>query len=203
MQTIQTYLFSFVSLYSICRVIMKIKYFILFVFLLVTNSLYCQKTDFQAMISKMVKEYNAIDNWEYSLTKGVTRKGVTIQGNKLEKLWLVDKPILYFGHIMESRDYDNLHYLLFIDRNPFIDFKYFYYPEVRLSLTIPKIKFDTFLRQHSDFYGEYGFNNSIALVANIDSISSMTEYDDKGYDYELLIGYGKLLDIVYIGFIAF
>jgi hypothetical protein len=183
---------------------MKIKYIpnlLLSIFFL-NNCILGQTKEIQEKISKMVEEHNAIDNWEYVLTKGVTRKGVTIQINELEKLWSADKQFLYYGHIRESIEYDNSHYLLLIDRNPFIDFKYFYYPEIRLSLTIPKIVFDGFLNHHSDFYGEYGFNNSIALIANIDSISSMTEYDDKGYDYELLIGHGKLLDIAYIGFIA-
>jgi len=182
---------------------MKIKYFILFAFLLVNDSIYCQTTDTQTIISKMVKEYNAIDNWEYILTKGVKQKGITIQANELENIWLDDKPILYYGHIRESIERATSHYLLYIDRNPFIDFKYFYYPEIRLSLTIQKTKFDAFLNHHAELYGEYGFNNSIALIAHIDSISSSTEYDDNGYDYEVLIGHGKLLDITYIGFTAF
>ena len=182
---------------------MKIKYLILFTFLLVTNPIDCQTTDTQTIISKMVKEYNAIDNWEYILTKGVIRKGITIQANELENLWLADKPILYYGHIRESIEHATSHHLLYIDRNPFIDFKHFYYPEIRLSLTIQKTKFDAFLNHHAELYGEYGFNNSIALIAHIDSISSSTEYDDNGYDYEVLIGHGKLLDITYIGFTAF
>ena len=181
---------------------MKIKYFILFAFLLATNPIECQTTDIQAIINKIVIENNAIDNWEYILTKGVIRNGVTIRANELKKIWLADKPIFYYGHIRESIEYDISNYLLYIDRNPFIDFKYFYYPEIRLSLTIPKTKFDTFLNHHTEFYGEYGFNNSIALVARIDSISTLTEYDDNGYDYEVLIGHGKLLEIKYLEFIA-
>ena len=124
---------------------MKIKYFILFAFLLVNDSIYCQTTDTQTIINKMVLKNNAIDNWEYILTKGVMRNGVTIQANELEKIWSADKPILYYGHIRESIEHATSHYLLYIDRNPFIDYKYFYYPEIRLSLTIQKTKFDAFL----------------------------------------------------------
>lgn len=158
--------------------------------------------DLKSKVNSMVSEYNAIDNWEYSLTNGAIREWTTIQANKLEKLWLTNNPILYYGHIMETTDYDASHYILLIERNTLINFKYFYYPGVRLSLIIPKIKFDTFLEKHPDFYGEFGFNNSIALIADIDSISLMTELDENGDDYSILLGHGTLLDILYNGFVA-
>ncbi len=184
---------------------MKIKlylYFLLCAFLF-SNNINCQTQDIQDKISKMIIKHKAIENWEYSLTNGAIREWTTIKVSEIESLWLSDKPIFYYGHIMESMEYSDTDYLLLIDRNPFVDFKYFYYPEVRLSLIIPKIMFDNFLVQHPDFYGEYGFNNSFALIAKIDSISAMTELDEDGNDYNVLMGHGRLLDITYIGFIAF
>lgn len=184
---------------------MKSKYLLLILIIcgLLFYSCSTPKTnDLKSKVNNMVSEYNAIDDWEYNLTNGITGEFITIQKNTLWELWSMNRPILYFGRIQETTAYDNLHYLLLIERNTFADFKYLYYPEVQLSLIVPKVKLDTFLEQHPDFYGEFGFNNSIALIADIDSISSMTELDENDNDYVVLLGHGTLLDITYIGFVA-
>jgi len=158
-----------------------------------------QKTvSLKSKVNNMVSEYNAIDDWEYNLTSGISGEFITIQKNKLLALWSVNRPILFYGRIKETQNFDDLHYYIIIERNTLVNFKYFYYPEVRLSLIYPKDKFDSFLEQHPDFYDNYGFNNSIALIADIESVSSETEIDDEGGNYDILIGHGNMSNILYI-----
>lgn len=182
---------------------MKSKYLLLILILICGLLFYSCSTpktnDLKSKVNNMVSEYNAIDDWEYNLTNGITGEFITIQKNTLWELWSMNRPILYFGRIQETTAYDNLHYLLLIERNTFADFKYLYYPEVRLSLIVPKVKLDTFLEQHPDFYDNYGFNNSIALIADIEKISTKSEIDEDGKNYEILVGQGSMLNVIYIG----
>lgn len=155
--------------------------------------------DLKSKVNSMVSEYNAIDNWEFILTNGISGEFKTIQTNELEKLLIVDRPILYYGRIQETISNDNSHYLLLIERNTLSDFKYLYYPGVRLSLIYPKTKLDAFLENYPDFYDNFGFNNSIALIADIEKISTKSEIDEDGENYEILVGQGSMLNVIYIG----
>ena len=180
---------------------MKTKYFLLVLICgVLLYSCSKQKTvSLKSKVNNLVSEYNAIDDWEYNLTSGISLEFTTFEKNQLWELWSVNRPILFYGRIKETQNYDDLHYLLIFDRNTLVNFKYYYYPEIQLSFIYPKDKFDAFVEQHPDFYDNYGFNNSIAVIADIVSISSETEFDEEGDEYDILLGHGNMRNMIYLG----
>ena len=159
----------------------------------------------EAAVSQMVARTDAIDDWQSRLSGGV----LTIE---LERLLVQPRPILFRGAIKDIFTVDLSSYTVLIESSLFSG-------RLQLSLISRKEIVDSFLEKHPDLFGNFGWNNGVAVVARVHSIrppirprAVMYHYDDE-YDYgdydeyyydyedydEVKIGDGELIDIVYLG----
>lgn len=157
----------------------------------------------KSSVAKMVSRTNAVDDWERQLSKGEEYRFDPILTIELEKLWLVNRPILFIGSIMDIATHDENHYTVTIERSLMGSFKYMFDTELQLSLISPKQQIDLFLNQHPDLFKEYGFNNSVAIITKVNEIRTIYISGEEGKRDEVRIGDGLLLDIVYTGIVQF
>ncbi len=157
----------------------------------------------RSSVSTMVSKSNAIDSWEQKLSRGERYRYDPILTIELEKHWLVDKPILFIGAINDIATHDESHYLVSVERSLFGSFDYLFDTELQLSLISKKDQIDFFLNKYPDLFKDYGFNNGIAVIANINSIRTINILGEEGERNEVKIGEGELLDIVYTGKVRF
>lgn len=150
-------------------------------------------------INELVSSTSAIENWEESLGKGEAYRLEPIMTVELEQLWLQGKPILFIGDIKDIATYDDNFYTLSLERGLFSSSDFEFSTELQLSLSAPKQKIDTLLELHPDLFKRSGFDNNIAVVAQVQNIQSKTKSGEEGAHQEDKIGVGELIDILYIG----
>jgi len=151
----------------------------------------------RAAVSAMVLRTNAIDNWESQLNKGKRRRRTPILTVELEWLWLNKEPILFIGVIKDIATHDQTQYKVTVEREgPFSRFEYHFGIGLQLSLISRKEIVDTFLRKHPDIFEYSRRKNGVAVVARISSIRSTSI---PGEEWEVKIGDGELVDIMYTG----
>lgn len=149
-------------------------------------------------ISELAKRYNADDSWPKALAKGEDFRIASVLTIELEKYWLTDRPIIFLGFIKDimSEDLDN--YRIIVDES-FMISDYNFSTEIQLSLVCPRLKFDSFIKEHPDYFdGQFQLLNGVALVAKIDKIEIRYKMGTEGNEEEVRIGKGKCLDLMYI-----
>ena len=157
-------------------------------------------------IKEMVSKTNAIDDWVQNLTDGKKIRFEPILTVELEKLWLNERPILFFGTIKDIATYDQAQYTVIIEKN-LLDIR-FLCTELRLSLRSPKEKIDSLLANYHDICNGLGFNNGVAVVAHIENIRTPDFLVRNGKREEIdvdeiKIGEGILVEIIYTGNVLF
>mgnify|MGYP006928304487 CR=1 FL=1 len=157
----------------------------------------------KAAVSQMVRRTNAIADWEETLGKGERYRFEPILTVELERLWLQQGPILFVGSIRDVATHDQSLYRISIGRSLYSSFVYMLETELELSLLAQKERVDSFLEKYPDIFKDYGFNNGVAVVARINSISATSVIGEEGERKEVKIGDGELLDILYTGEVAF
>jgi len=153
-------------------------------------------------VAELVHGTNAIDNWEETLSKGDEIRMAPILTVELEHLWIGDRPILFVGAIKDIITEDSGNYRIEIERS-LLNFKYFFVTELMLDLKCPKTKIDLFLKAHPDIYKQFGFENGVAVVADIKKIETKTIPDKEDGTREVKIGKGNCIEILYIGNVLF
>lgn len=154
-------------------------------------------------LSQMASRTNAVRDWEANLSKGESFRFEPILTVELEQLWLQQRPILFIGSIKDIATHDQSQYVVLVERSLFGSFDYMFETELQLSLLSDKDRVDSFLKEHPDLFKDYGFNNSVAVVARINSIRTTYVLGEEGERDEVKIGDGKLIDILYIGDVTF
>jgi len=157
----------------------------------------------RSAVSAMVSKSNAVDDWEQKLSKGERYRFDPILTIELEKLWLVEQPILFIGSINDIATHDEFHYLVSVERNLLGNFDYLFDTELQLSLIAKKEQIDTFLNEYPDLFKDYGFNNGVAIIAKINAIRTRYIPGEEGQREDVKIGYGELIDILYTGDVTF
>jgi hypothetical protein len=104
---------------------------------------------------------------------------------ELERLWISERPVLFFGEIEDISVYDNSFYTVTIKVN-----RISLYPKIRLALKCPQQKVDIFIENNPELRETYSFKNEIALVANMKSVTTA----DK-----VVLADGDCEDILYLG----
>lgn len=150
-------------------------------------------------INELVFSVGAIDNWEESLGKGEAYRLEPIMTVELENLWLQGKPILFIGSIKDIATYNDTFYTLTVDRGLLNRSDFEFSTDLQLSLSSPKQKIDTLLELHPDLIKRSGFDNNIAVVAQVKNIQSKPISGEEEAHQEVKIGVGELIDILYIG----
>ena len=157
----------------------------------------------RSSLAEMVSRTNAVDGWDRLLSKGERFRFEPILTVELEKLWLTNRPILFIGAIKDIATHNESHYTVLIERSLLGSFDYMFNTELQLSLLSPKQRIDSFLKQHPDLFKEYGFNNSIAVIARINAIRTIYISGEERARDEVKIGNGVLVDILFSGNIQF
>ena len=150
-------------------------------------------------INELVSSTGAIDNWEEILGKGEAYRLEPIMTVELENLWLQGKSILFIGSITDIATYNDTFYTLTVERGLLNRSDFEFGTDLQLSLSAPKQKIDTLLELHPDLFKRSGFDNNIAVVAQVQNIQSKTKSGEEGAHQEYKIGVGELIDILYIG----
>ena len=157
----------------------------------------------KSSLAELVSRTNAVDGWDRHLSKGERFRFEPILTIELEKLWLVDRPILFIGAIKDIATHNDTHYIVLVERSLFGSFDHMFDTELQLSLLSPKQRIDPFLNQHPNLFKKYGFNNGVAVIARVNAIRTIYISGEEGARDEVKIGDGELVDIVYTGRVRF
>ncbi len=160
--------------------------------------------EIKTAIGQMVSKTNAVEDWVQNLCDGKGGRLTPILTVELEKLWLNKRPILFIGTIQDIATYDQSQYTVIIKKN-LLDFSecLFLSTELQLSLRSPKEKIDSLLTNYPNISKGLGFNNGIAVVAQVENINTTYIRGESGERQEIKIGEGKLVEILYTGKVLF
>jgi hypothetical protein len=141
----------------------------------------------KASVGKMVSQYNAVSDWREQLSQRQSSKTEKILSVQLERLWLVQRPILFIGSIEDISTIDGQTYRIRIQSS-------------RSSETM----LDSFLEAHPNLFSGSGpgLKNGVAVIAKIGQIKTHVILG-KEVKEELRMGVGDCLDMTYTGDVRF
>ena len=118
---------------------------------------------------------------------------------ELERVWINNGPILFWGSLEDISTLDENHYEVVFKRSRSASRASRFRTELRLSLRAGKSLIDSFMQSNPDFPEHYRFNNGVAVVARIDEIYSNHVADPECGITDIKTGGGELLDLIYTG----
>lgn len=146
-----------------------------------------------AAVTQMAEKYGADRSWEDKLGKGKAAWGKKILTIDLEKLWLIDKPILFKGSIEDISTFDDSNYLIRLKSLPIFG------TELALDINSPKNMIDFFRTTHPTAFSDHSI---MAVIAKIDRIETAFNKTEDSNKEEIKIGIGQCKDIIlYDGFL--
>lgn len=154
-------------------------------------------------VTELIVHTNSSDDWEEILSKGESFRSAPILTVELERLWLQNRPILFIGSIKDIATHDNAHYRLIIERSLFSSLEFIFETELQLSLLADIDQVDQILNEHPDLFENYGFNNGIAVAAQIESIETVRYFGEEGQLWETKVGHGEVVEMLYTGGVFF
>jgi hypothetical protein len=149
-------------------------------------------------VAAISSRHNAVADWEKQLCKSERYRLSPILTIELEELWQGQRPVLFIGAIKDISSAGADAYQVLVEKSLF-NMDYMFSTELRLSLNAPKTVVDSFLQKHPNLLAADGFNNGIAVIAKVHTISSSDERDENGERVEIKTGQGQLLELVYTG----
>lgn len=153
----------------------------------------------KATVEGLVSQSNAITDWATQLSNGEIYRLEPILTIELEKLWLVERPILFVGSIQDIKTNDDTNYSVLIERNLLSSLGNMYSTDLQLSLIVAKDQLDAFLEKHPNLFKGLGFDNDIAVTAKIHSIETIYISGEECAREEIKIGYGDMLGVEFVG----
>ena len=153
----------------------------------------------KSLVEEMVSRTNAFKDWESNLNKGKSYRFEPILTIELEKLWLLERPILFVGTIKDISTYDEKRYIVLFERDLLSRQINISETDLQLSLLAPKTKIDAFLEEHPKIFKKYSYKNGIAVVAKVGSIKTNYVAGVEGERDEIKVGQGELIDLLFIG----
>jgi len=154
-------------------------------------------------VAEMIVRTNSSDDWEEILSRGENFRSAPILTVELERLWLQNRPILFIGAIKDIATYDDVHYSLIIERSLFSSLEYMFETELQLSLLADIDLVDQFLYEYPEIFEDYGFNNGVAVAAQIEAIDTVRYPGEEGQLWEAKVGHGEVVDMLYTGDVFF
>ena len=161
------------------------------------------ENDTRIAVSGLVQRTNAANDWEAVLSKGDGYRSEPILTIELEQVWQQQRPILFNGSIKDITTYDETRYVVLFERSLFSSLDYMFSIELQLSLLASKSKIDSFLNEHPNLFKDSSINDGIAVVAQISSIKTSYYSGEEGGQWEVKIGEGELLDMIFTGSVSF
>ena len=153
----------------------------------------------RADVNALARAYSASSNWVTTLSEGKQYRLKPVLSVELERAWINNSPILFWGSIKDIATLDENHYEVMFERNLWTSMEIMFDTELRLSLKAKKSQIDSFMKIHPDLFEDHGFNNGVAVVARIDEIYSNRMVDPEYGLTEIKTGDGELLDLIYTG----
>lgn len=145
----------------------------------------------------MIERTGANDGWATALGNGNVIQFGGVLTVDLERVWMVDTPIVFFGAIKDIKSSSTNSYEVVVEESLWSPGVYYVGTDLRLRLNVTKDVMDKFLERHPDLFGGYGLNNGAAVVARIMAIEQLERVDEAGGSVDIKIGVGSLVDIVY------
>ena len=159
-----------------------------------------QRTEaIRAGVNALVKTHDITTNWVNTLSSGNKYRSRPVLSVELERAWIDNGPILFWGSLEDIATLDENHYLVTFERNLWANMGFRFDTDFRLSLRARKSQIDSFLESNPDIFEDYGFNNGVALVAKINEIHSNDVSDPECGINNLKIGGGDFLDLIFTG----
>lgn len=155
--------------------------------------------EIKASVQEVVSRTNAVNDWESKLSNGKRYRIEPILTVELEKLWLIERPILFAGSIHDIKTLDDTYYIVIVERSLLSSMGNMYRTNLQLSLVAPKKQIDIFLKNYPDWNKGIGFNNGFAVIAKINSIETIYISGAKEGREEIKIGHGNMIDVEYLG----
>ena len=154
-------------------------------------------------VARMVSKFDAVSDWPEKLLKGKSVGYEKILTVELEKLWVDQGPILFIGSIKDISTGSEGTYNLRIGRSELGISKYRFDDDLGLELKCMSYILDSFLQEHPDLFSDFGFNNGVAVVADVKEIRTQYFMGEEGTREEMRIGVGDCLAITYTGSLDF
>jgi hypothetical protein len=158
--------------------------------------------EMKTAIEQVSSRHNAVSDLEKRLSRGESYRFSRIFTIELEQLWQGEQPILFIGSIRDISSAGADTYQILVEKSLF-NTAYMFSTELQLSLSAPKTIIDSFLQKYPILLASGRFNNGIAVIAKVHTISTNDERDKDGEHVEVKTGHGDLLDLVYVGDVLF
>lgn len=155
--------------------------------------------EIKSSVTALKKTTGASSNWIDSLSNGEKYRFKPILTIDLEKEWINGSTILFLGALNDIATLDNEHYQVIFEQSLWSGFDTMFDTELKISLKAEKEFIDKFMSANPNLLKDYGFNNGIAVAAQIHKIESSQIADENGVIREVKTGKGVLLDLVFIG----
>lgn len=155
----------------------------------------------KAAVEGLVSQSSAITDWDTQISKGESYRFEPILTIELEKVWLVERPILFVGLIQDIKTKDDDSYIVLIERNILSNLGNIFSTDLQLSLVVAKDQLDAFLTEHPNLFKGFGLDNGIAVIAKIHSIETIYISGEECAREEVKIGYGDMLGLEFVGLV--
>ena len=156
----------------------------------------------KASVSKMVSQHNALTDWGEKLAQTKSEKTEKVLSVDLERLWLVDQPILFIGSIEDIATADGQSYRVRIHGRKPADPSYLFLAQLGLDLKCAQTMLDSFLEAYPSLLSNPRFPNGVAVIVKISEVKTQAVLGKETRE-ELRIGVGDCLDIAYTGHVEF
>jgi hypothetical protein len=155
-------------------------------------------------VDKMVSQYNAVSDWREQLSQRQSSGTEKILGVQLERLWLVQRPILFIGSIEEISTMDGQTYRVRIQSHRSNALSHLFLTRLGLELKCTQTMLDSFLEAHPNLFSGSGPGpkNGVAVIAKIGQIKTHVILGKEARE-ELRMGVGDCLDMTYTGDVQF
>lgn len=144
---------------------------------------------------QMIGKTNADQSWQATLGDKNRSSFSPILTIELERLWLIDSPILFFGSILEIKSEDEKNYKILIDRSRLSIAG----NDLQMLASSPKKIIDNFLLKYPRILGGSKYSNNVAVAVKVNKVITQDLLDEEAYVDEIKMGYGNLIGITYVG----
>jgi len=156
----------------------------------------------RASVSKMVSQYDALSDWQEKLSQTKSLKTDKILSIDLERLWLIERPILFVGSIQDISTMDGQFYRVRMKSYRPGDSGRLSLAQLGLELKCAQTMLDSFMEAYPNLLAGPAFPNGVAVIAKIAEIKTRAGSGEESKD-ELRIGVGDCLDMTYTGHVPF
>ena len=163
------------------------------------------KSNIKENVTALERSTGATMKWVEPLRTREKSSFNTILSIELEKAWVENSPILFFGSIHDIANLNETHYQIIFEQDIWYASDLFdtelmnFDTELKLSLKADKKLIDEFMAQNPKFLEDY-FNRGVALAAKIQKIESSLCTDAEGFTPDVKIGVGDLLGLELTGY---